>query len=70
MVRDVYHVSQHLHQCGRNCWARQGRAGVGDDRLSIALNQNGPAMIQQIESEAASASSASSSTHSKSLETC
>jgi len=49
---DVYHVSQHLHQCGREMlgegvpaqtWAR--------DRLLIALEHNGPALIEHLQSE-------------------
>jgi hypothetical protein len=72
---DVYHVSQHLHQCGRELLGegKEARAWA-DDRLAIALSQNGPAMIQQIESEASASgeqagpSSSSSSTRRKSLD--
>jgi hypothetical protein len=76
---DVYHVSQHLHQCGRELLGegKEARAWA-DDRLTIALNRNGPAMIQQIESEASASSeqasgeqaesSSSSSTRRKSLD--
>jgi hypothetical protein len=50
---DVYHVSQHLHQCGRALLGEGTDARAwADDRLAIALSQNGPAMIRQIESEA------------------
>jgi hypothetical protein len=52
---DVYHVSQHLHQCGRELLG-EGKAARAwaDERLMIALSDNGPAMIRRIESEAAS----------------
>jgi hypothetical protein len=52
---DVYHVSQHLHQCGRELLG-EGRAARtwADQRLMIALEHNGPALIRQIESEASS----------------
>jgi len=50
---DVYHVSQHLHQCGRELRG-EGRAARAwaDEHLSIALEHNGPALIARIESEA------------------
>jgi hypothetical protein len=49
---DVYHVSQHLHQCGRellgeNAMARQW----AEQRLQTALRKNGPALIEQIQRE-------------------
>lgn len=55
---DVYHVSQHLHQCGRELLG-EGKAARAwaDERLMIALQANGPAMIRRIESEAASLTS-------------
>ena len=51
---DVYHVSQHLHQCGRDLLG-EGKAARtwAEERLMIALKGNGPAMIRQLESEAA-----------------
>lgn len=50
---DVYHVSQHLHQCGRALLGegREARSWA-DERLMIALRENGPAMIRRIELEA------------------
>lgn len=50
---DVYHVSQHLHQCGRELLG-EGKAARAwaEDRLLIALKDNGPAMIRQIECDA------------------
>lgn len=51
---DVYHVSQHLHRCGRELFAGDGAAGRAwaDERLMTALAHNGPALIRQVESEA------------------
>ncbi len=50
---DVYHVSQHLHQCGRELFGegRDARAWA-DERLKVALEHNGPALIERIEAEA------------------
>ena len=50
---DVYHVSQHLHQCGRELLGegREARAWA-QDRLRTALEENGPALIRRIESQA------------------
>jgi len=50
---DVYHVSQHLHQCARELLGegKAARAWAGD-RLLTALKENGPALIRRIESEA------------------
>jgi len=50
---DVYHVSQHLHQCGRELLG-EGKAARAwaDERLGVALKENGAALIRQIESEA------------------
>lgn len=64
---DVYHVSQHLHQCGRDLLG-EGKAARtwAEERLMIALQANGPAMIRQIESEASC--EASGSTGRKSLD--
>jgi hypothetical protein len=58
---DVYHVGQHLHRCGRELLGegRDARAWA-DERLMVALGRNGPALIAQIESEAAAAAAASS----------
>jgi hypothetical protein len=51
---DIYHVSQHLHQCGRELLGEGKPARTwADDRLMIALKENGWAMIQKIESDAA-----------------
>jgi hypothetical protein len=50
---DVYHVSQHLHQCARELLGegRTARAWA-NERLMTALKDNGPALIRRIESEA------------------
>jgi hypothetical protein len=55
---DVYHVSQHVHQCGRELLG-EGKAARAwaDERMRIALEANGPALIRRIESEAASLAS-------------
>ncbi len=52
---DVYHVSQHLHRCGRDLLG-EGKAARAwaDERLMTALSNNGPALIRRIESEASS----------------
>jgi hypothetical protein len=64
---DVYHVSQHLHQCGRELLG-EGKAARAwaDERLGVALKENGPALIRQIESEASG--QAQGSTGRKSLD--
>lgn len=50
---DVYHVSQHLHQCGRDLLGQGPAARAwADERLMTALTHNGPALIGQVESEA------------------
>jgi hypothetical protein len=50
---DVYHVSQHLHQCGRELLGEGKTARMwAEERLMIALKANGPAMIRQIEADA------------------
>jgi hypothetical protein len=50
---DVYHVSQHLHQCARALLG-EGRAARAwaDERLRVALERNGPALVARIESDA------------------
>jgi hypothetical protein len=49
---DVYHVSQHIHQCGKELFGQTTRARQwADDRLKTALEKNGPALIEQIEQE-------------------
>jgi hypothetical protein len=49
---DVYHVSEHLHQCGRELLG-EGQAAQtwANERLRTALSLNGPALIEQLESE-------------------
>lgn len=49
---DVYHVSQHLHQCGRELLGegKEARAWA-EEHLMIAIKENGPALIRRIESE-------------------
>jgi hypothetical protein len=50
---DVYHVSQRLHQCGRELSGEGGAARAwADGRLLTAPEGNGPALIRRIESEA------------------
>lgn len=50
---DVYHVGQHLHQCGRELHG-EGKAARdwADRRLMTGLRENGPALIGRIEAEA------------------
>jgi len=57
---DVYHVSQHLHQCGRELLGEghNARAWAGE-KLKVALEHNGPALIERVESEARSEPEAS-----------
>jgi hypothetical protein len=50
---DVYHVSQHLHQCGRDLLGEGPAARAwAQERLMTALQANGPALVRRIESEA------------------
>lgn len=50
---DIYHVSQHLHQCGRALFGEGRNAQTwADERLKVALEQNGPALIERVEVEA------------------
>lgn len=49
---DVYHVSQHIHQCGRELMGEGALARAwADERLKIALGHNGPALIERLEAE-------------------
>lgn len=49
---DVYHVSQHIHQCGRELLGEGASARAwSQERLLIALEQNGPALIEQLQAE-------------------
>ena len=52
---DVYHVSRHLHRCGRDLLGGEGAAARAwaDERLMTALAHNGPALIRRVEAEAA-----------------
>jgi len=51
---DVYHVGQHLHQCGRELFGEGAAArSWADQRLMTALGRNGPALIAQLEEERA-----------------
>lgn len=64
---DVYHVSQHLHQCGRERLGEGADARAwADQQLMVALTDNGPAMIRAIESQASG--EAEGSTRRKSLD--
>ena len=49
---DVYHVSQHLHDCGKAMFG-QGKAAQrwADERLSTALSHNGPALVERLKNE-------------------
>jgi hypothetical protein len=49
---DVYHVSQHLHDCGKALLGEGPAARAwADDRLKTALESNGPALIERLKSE-------------------
>ena len=51
---DVYHVSQHLHQCGRELLGEGPAARAwAQRRLTAALEGNGPALVALVESDAA-----------------
>lgn len=55
---DVYQVSQHLHQCGRELLGETAAARTwAQEHLAAMLKSNGPASIRQIEQEQTSASS-------------
>lgn len=52
---DVYHVSQHLHQCARELFGEGAAARTwADERLMTVLSRNGPALITQLETEQSS----------------
>lgn len=49
---DVYHVSQHIHQCGKELFGENAQARQwADEHLQTALTKNGPALIERIERE-------------------
>jgi len=49
---DVYHVSQHIHQCGRELLGEGPAARAwAQERLKIALEHNGPALIERLETQ-------------------
>jgi hypothetical protein len=49
---DVYHVSQHIHQCGKEMFGETARSRQwADEHLMVALKKNGPGLIEQIEQE-------------------
>lgn len=52
---DVYHVSEHLHACGRALHGDGGPAARAwaDGRLATALAHNGPALVRRVEADAA-----------------
>jgi len=53
---DVYHVGQHLHQCGRELHGEGAAARRwADDRLMTALKHNGPALIEELQTQQRSA---------------
>jgi hypothetical protein len=46
---DVYHVSQHIHQCGKDLFGESAAARQwADECLKTALKNNGPALIEQV----------------------
>jgi hypothetical protein len=53
---DVYHLSQHIHQAGKELFGENARARQwADHHLMTALKSNGPALIRQIQQEQQSA---------------
>lgn len=49
---DVYHVGQHLHQCGRELFGEGAAARAwADEGLMTALRCNGPMLIARVEAE-------------------
>jgi hypothetical protein len=49
-VVDVYHVSEHLHDCGKRMLGEGPAArGWADEKLRLLLEQNGPALVRHIE---------------------
>lgn len=51
---DVYHVSQHLHDCGKALLGEgQAARNWADERLMQALSHNGTGLIQRLEAERA-----------------
>jgi hypothetical protein len=49
---DVYHVSQHIHQCGRELLGDGAAARAwAQERLTTTLRHNGPALIERLEAE-------------------
>jgi hypothetical protein len=53
---DPFHVSQHLHVCGKALKGEgPGARAWAEETLQIALEHNGPKLIEQMESQAAAA---------------
>jgi hypothetical protein len=49
---DVYHVSEHLHDCGKAMWGQGAAARAwASQRLRHVLEHNGPGLIGRLESE-------------------
>lgn len=49
-VVDVYHVSQHLHDCSKQMLGEGPAARAwADEKLALLLKQNGPALVRHIE---------------------
>lgn len=49
---DVYHVSEHLHQCGRELFSESAKARAwADEMLHGVLEHNGPALIARAETQ-------------------
>ncbi len=49
---DIYHVSEHIHQCGRELLGEGSATQAwADERMEVVLAHNGPALIDRLESE-------------------
>jgi len=60
-VVDVYHVSEHLHDCGKQLLGEGAAArGWAVEKLALLLNQGGPALVRHVEELLGAPSQASS----------
>ncbi|HEX4053054.1 MAG TPA: hypothetical protein VHX86_02200 [Tepidisphaeraceae bacterium] len=49
-VVDVYHVSEHLHDCGKRMLGEGGAARAwAEEKLTLLLEQSGPGLVRHIE---------------------